>query len=736
MEPFRDLLKPGNKFYWDDQLQQLFDQTKDQIIKEVRHGVRMFDPNRVTCLLTDWSKIGTGFFLQQKHCKCENIHPQCCPTGWRLVFAGSKFNTAAESKYAPIEGECLAVVKALHKARYFLLGCNNLIIATDHKPLLKVLGNKCLEDIHNPRLLNLKEKTLRYSFNMIYIAGKKNISADAVSRHPTERLINLTSTSSSISDEAEQYSHGIAIGSLCSVDNLKTITWDKVKNATTNDTDMCKLSYIIQSGFPQDITSMPDELRQYFKYREYLSIIDDVILYKDKILIPLSLRSSVLECLHSAHQGASSMTARADASVFWPGINPAILEIRAKCTACNKMAPSQPSAPPTPLSHPQYPFQYICTDYFNHRGINYLVIVDRYSNWPSVIKANDGGDAKQLIQVIKSHCEVFGIPEEISSDGGPQFCASETKQFFKDWGIHHRLSSTAFPHSNCRAELGVKTVKRLLTDNIGHFGSLNTDKFRRALLQYKNTPDKETKVSPAQIVFGRNIRDFTPVLPTKYKPNKTWIITAEYREAALAKRHAKARERLEEHSKSLPPLVVGDNVYIQNQVGNHPLKWDKSGIVVEVKQHDQYNVKVDGSGRLTLRNRKFLRKFSPFNTPSSAVPPSSFNANNPSACNFKIPKAKPNNEPPSDESEIINIPTAESSVSNHLEYPELQSKIVSQLLDSSQSSGNNIVDNTAPTVNSDLSTGIEKSTTSTPTPIRRSGRIRRPNVLHKDFVLD
>ena len=33
--------------------------------------------------------------------------------------------------------------------------------------------------------------------------------------------------------------------------------------------------------------------------------------------------------------------------------------------------------------------------------------------------------------------------------------------------------------------------------------------------------------------------------------------------------------------------------------------------MIEVRQFDQYVVRVDGSGRVTLRNRKFLRKYTP-----------------------------------------------------------------------------------------------------------------------------
>ena len=69
---------------------------------------------------------------------------------------------------------------------------------------------------------------------------------------------------------------------------------------------------------------------------------------------------------------------------------------------------------------------------------------------------------------------------------------------------------------------------------------------------------------------------------------------------------------LEHHSRPLPPLPVGAVVQVQNQRGKDPLRWDRSGIVVESLGKQQYTVKMDGSGRVSLRNRRFLRKIEPF----------------------------------------------------------------------------------------------------------------------------
>ena len=98
------------------------------------------------------------FHLTHKHCSCEASVPTIrpyCETGWKTVLAGSKFTTGAESRYAPVEGE--AVAWALHKTRHFTMGNKKLTVLVDHKPLLKILGNRELVDIENPKILNFKQ---------------------------------------------------------------------------------------------------------------------------------------------------------------------------------------------------------------------------------------------------------------------------------------------------------------------------------------------------------------------------------------------------------------------------------------------------------------------------------------------------------------------------------------------------------------------------------------------------
>ena len=43
----------------------------------------------------------------------------------------------------------------LHKTKYYTQGCDKLVIGADHKSLLGLLNEKCLERINNERLRRL-----------------------------------------------------------------------------------------------------------------------------------------------------------------------------------------------------------------------------------------------------------------------------------------------------------------------------------------------------------------------------------------------------------------------------------------------------------------------------------------------------------------------------------------------------------------------------------------------------
>ena len=111
-----------------------------------------------------------------------------------------------------------------------------------------------------------------------------------------------------------------------------------------------------------------------------------------------------------------------------------------------------------------------------------------------------------------------------------------------------------------------KLVKRLIADSTTSNVDLDTDSFQRAILQYRNTPDRDHKLSPAMCLFGHPIKDPIPIPPGRYQPHRTWQETLVAREEAIRNRHMRDAERWTEHTKHLPPLRIGDHVRLQNQL--------------------------------------------------------------------------------------------------------------------------------------------------------------------------
>ena len=499
MAPFRHLLSSNNVFEWTKELEQAFSVSKEKIIQMIQEGVYSFDPELITCLSTDYSKEGMGWILQQKTCSCQKPSPTCCEVGWRLVLAGGTFCNPAERNYSPIEGEATAILKGLKDTKYYTLGCKKLFIATDHQPLTTTLGPQALADVENKRLAKIKEKTMWWRFEMLYNPGRTQNAADALSRMKPLHMLYVSVTNVDDDDDtkdilgAELETLSAAINTAGNDDGMPMISWNRVHRATQEDGTMTRLIDTIQRGMPDTSYKLDPDLREYHQHRHDLHVMDGVVCFRDRIVIPAALRPQVISGIHAAHQGVSGMTGRVQESVFWPTVSTDILRKRGGFTTCIREAPSQPAGFPTAPPSPKYPFQMIVADYFSIHGHNFLVIADRFTGWNTVIPTPPGKfDGQHLITMMRTFCSTWNIPKHITTDGGPRMTSGIFQNWLKDWDIKHHTSNAYYPHSNSRAETAVKSSKIMLQDCITKSDTTDNAKFMKAV---RNTPHQDCKKS-------------------------------------------------------------------------------------------------------------------------------------------------------------------------------------------------------------------------------------------------
>jgi len=119
------------------------------------------------------------------------------------------------------------------------------------------------------------------------------------------------------------------------------------------------------------------ELIPYWRVRASLSICNNLLLYNDRIVVPLSLQEVTLQRIHEGHQGIQRCRLRVKTSVWWPNISVQIEQMIHHCHTCAKDV-YHCKEPLMPTALPEYPWQVIGSDLFELKGINYLLIVDYF----------------------------------------------------------------------------------------------------------------------------------------------------------------------------------------------------------------------------------------------------------------------------------------------------------------------------------------------------------------------
>ncbi len=583
MEPIRALMSPKSVFLWTESQQTAFEET----IKELTSPriLAQYRPEANLRLETDAAqKTGFGYALWQQEPDSQ----------WKLLRCGSRTVSDAESRYSVTESELVAVVQAVKKLRLYLCG-KEFTIVVDHQPLISILNDKILNDIQTPRILRLKEKlnAMGCKFKAVWRQGLDHTVADVFSRNPVRKQ---TTDDLVGEQDIEEYARSFNINEIIVEDPIL----DKVKREITKDDIMMKLKETIINGFPQRKTDIP-ELSQYWDIRHSLAVVDDVILYRTRVVIPKGMRKEVLKLLHAAHQGKDKMLHRARGSVFWPGISGEVCNMVKRCELCEVNKSDQRREPLLQDVMPKRPGEAIAADLFSCGSKDYLVVTDKYSGWVDVYDFRRGVDSKDVQKSFTKWFMMMGVPNRLTTDNGPQFRSTSFASFCEFWGILWDPSSPYHHRSNGYAEAAVRVMKDIVK-KICPGKTVDCEEFMEALLEYRNTP-RQDGLSPAQRLFNRPMRTRLPSHPQVFSP----VLQRDIRQAdkkALQLR-AKAKARWDTGSHSLGELKVGDIVRVQHHITK---RWDLiAEVMTKHVRGRSYLVKSE-TGRLYWRNRQFLKR--------------------------------------------------------------------------------------------------------------------------------
>ena len=479
----------------------------------------------------------------------------------RVIECGSRSLAPAETNYATIELETLAISWAIHKCDFYLKGMQHFEVCTDHRPLLGTFS-KPLSRVDNPGIVRLREKVLDYNFSIAWVAGKENIIADALSRSvpKTQPVPHCLCAISPTSNTPILMATIIEHANSCP-------TYFKIKEALSNNKH--------PSSLPPDHPARG--LREVW---HELSVSEEglLIVGGTRVFIPIPLRAGILKLLHKGHTGLQKTWATAKSLYFWPHMRTHLQQEIGKCEPCQSL---KPSLPKEPLIHTtaRFPMERASADLFQFGSQHYLVLVDRYSGLPMVNKLRNLSSAT-VIRVLTELFDTYGWPLSLRTDGGPQF-RSEFRAFCVAHDIRHELSSPYHPESNGHAESAVKNVKHLME-------KVKPSEFPAAFAAWKNTR-RADQPSPNELFFGRQLRIQLPLMSSTL-----W-------QAASTQRAPPADPV---RFRTLPPLSPGRTVWVQNP---HTKRWTTKATVLSTSSTGRtYTLRTEEDKTIT-RNRRFIR---------------------------------------------------------------------------------------------------------------------------------
>ena len=596
--PLRQLLSPKNLWTWNETMDRAFSRVKKSLTEST--VLTMYDQDALLKISADASSHSLGAVLLQK----ESTH-------WKPIVYASRSLSNAETRYAQIEKEALASTWACERFSNYILG-KQVTLETDHKPLVPLLNSKSLDDLP-PRILRFRLRLSRFDYVVTYVPGKQLHTADVLSR-----TVSVTNPEDATIEETELFAEAVVSTLPATSDAL-----ENYRAAQANDPVCSQIISFCLKGWPNK-HQVTHVIRPYWDSREKISVINNLLLYGSRIIVPTALQQDTVEKIHCGHLGIQKCLSRAKISVWWPGMSQQIKTAVTNCRECVSL--SAPSKEPLITSTlPDYPWQKIGADIFQLGSAYYLLVVDYFSRYPEVVKLSSTSSLT-VISALKSLFSRHGIPQEMRSDNGPQFDADEMSIFAKSYGFKHTTSSPHYPQSNGQVERAIQTVKKLFK---------KASDPQLALLVYRTTPLYWCGLSPAELLMGRQLRSNLPLSTQQLTPD--WSYLPEFRQKDEVYKQQQRQSYDRRHrTRSLSPLPIDSPVIVRTRDRQAP-----GTVVADTPAPRSYRVQTP-SGTLR-RNRQHLVPLPPEPEPPEPVPHSDSEATmnttptSPSLCDSTIP---------------------------------------------------------------------------------------------------
>jgi hypothetical protein len=230
--------------------------------------------------------------------------------------------------------------------------------------------------------------------------------------------------------------------------------------------------------------------------KDELTVEGGCVLWGMRVVIPKKWRERLLSELHRDHPGICKMKSIPPSYLWWPGLDSSIESLAKSCLECQAAKNSPPVAPLQPWAWPSRVFERVHIVFAGpFQGAMFLVAVDAYSKWPQVF-VMPSTTVTKTIEALRQMFSMYGLPEHIVSDNGPQFTAEEFAVFTKTNGIRHTRSAPYHPATNGLAERFVQSLKQGLKASLSS-GLPLIQRLSHFLLTYRSSVHSTTGVTPS-----------------------------------------------------------------------------------------------------------------------------------------------------------------------------------------------------------------------------------------------